>query len=184
MEVLGLLLSVVVLDLILSGDNAVVVAAVANHVAPDQRTSAINLGMLGAALARVAFLCFAVVLLSFSWLAKLGGLVLIGIAIKLAVDIVRGRDEGPVLAEGKPVALWAAVTSIMLADVTLSFDNVMAVGGLAHRNAWVMVLGVVLSIALLTKAAHWIAPVLLRHRWLHWAGVGLILVAAYRLLAP
>jgi YjbE family integral membrane protein len=181
MEALFMLVSVVLLDIILSGDNAIVIAAVANHVAAQQRSTAINAGMAGAALARVLFLFLAVFLLSFPWLAKIGGIGLIVIAIKLAVDIVRGGDAsgGPTR---RPTRLWAAILTIILADVSLSFDNVMSVAGLARHNAGIMVLGMLVSIALLTKATHWIALLLLRYPWLNWGGVGLILVAAYRLL--
>lgn len=181
MEWLFTLLGVIALDIILSGDNAVVIASVAAQLPKEQQAKAINFGMASALILRIVFLLLAAVILSFSFLSILGGIGLLVIAVKLSVDMIK-KNTGVFVPVGTVGSMTAATGAIMFADVSMSFDNVMSVAGLAHQHPAIMVLGVILSIFLLTKATKWLVPLLEKYTWLNWVGVGLIVVAAINLL--
>lgn len=177
-----LLLGVILLDVVLSGDNVLVVAMVARRLPAADRKAAITLGMTAAAILRVVFLLLSAVLLQFQFITVIAGLFLLYVGVQLAIDII-GLDK----AEAKPAAVGAgtrlaAMVSIIFADISMSMDNVVAVAGLAHRNLLAMIAGVALSIFLLTRAATWICDLLERWRWLSWVGVILVWVAGLRLL--
>jgi YjbE family integral membrane protein len=182
------LASVIVIDLVLAGDNALVVGMVANRLAPAQRLRAIAIGIALAIAFRVLFALFAVKLLAIVGLLTVGGLLLLWVAWKLWSDIrvepaaiVSGAAEAglPALAA---LGIWGAIYRITVADISMSLDNVLAVAGAARHNTLIMGIGLTLSIILMAAAASLIAKVLDRHRWLNYLGLGIIVIVAFTMI--
>jgi YjbE family integral membrane protein len=153
---------ILLIDLVLSGDNALVIGATASRLPRARRMLAIILGGVGAILFRLLLASVATTLLQVSLLRAIGGLVLIGIAIRLLIgenDDQRDRFQ----AHDR---LWPAILTILLADATMSLDNVLAVGALAHGDIWLLVAGLIVSMALLFVASALIAQIVERFSWL------------------
>lgn len=179
------LATVILIDLVLAGDNAVVVGMAAAGLPQDLRKKAILYGIAAAALLRVVFAIFTVQLLSIIGLVLAGGLLLLWVAWKLWRELRSGVDHaaaldaddgGGAVSTGEPRKTFRqALTQIVIADVSMSLDNVLAVAGTARDHLWVLVVGLALSVALMGIAATFIARLLTRHRWI--AYLGLILIA-------
>lgn len=184
-------LSVIGIDLALAGDNAVVVGMAAAGLAPDLRRRAIILGIVAATVMRIVFALFTVQLLQIIGLLIAGGLLLLWVSWKLWREIREGHqkeDEAAAMLEGAQPAgpprktMREAVTQIMIADVTMSLDNVLAVAGAAREHPWVMIFGLALSIALMGLAASFIARLLQRHHWIAYVGLLLIVYVALKMI--
>lgn len=182
LSLLIVLASVIFLDVILSGDNAVVVGMAANTLPESQRNFAIIYGMTLAATARIILSLFAVALLHYRFISIIGGLSLFWVAYKLGRSIYKQTEPGapPPIPQGK--ALLATIGIIAVADISMSLDNVLAVAGIARHNPFVMVLGLIFSIACLAYASKLVSGLLEKFKWLNWAGVGLIIVVALELV--
>ena len=174
------LVQVILIDLVLAGDNAVAVALAAAGLPPHQRRKVIVSGIALAAVLRIIFALFITWLLNIKGLLLVGGVLLLWIAWKLAVEV---RHHAPATAEkaadrmrtrpaGKTVR--QAMTQILIADFSMSLDNVLGVAAVAREHPVVLVIGLVLSVAFMGFAASIIARLLERHRWIAWAGVVLI----------
>ena len=185
-------LSVVGIDLALAGDNAVVVGMAAAGLAPELRRRAILLGIVAATMMRIVFALFTIQLLQIIGLLIAGGLLLLWVSWKLWREIREGRhqeedaaaaalDDGPAVPRPRKT-MREAVTQIMVADVTMSLDNVLAVAGAAREHPWVMIFGLALSIALMGLAASFIARLLQRHHWIAYVGLLLIVYVALRMI--
>lgn len=176
-----LLGSIIFLDLCLSGDNVVVIAMAANGLPEKLRNSAINSGMVLAAALRIVLALFATLLLRNHWIGFLGGLALLYVAYKLVLQVTSkdGADE----ATKKPAASYAqALVLIMLADISMSLDNVLAVAALARNHWLLLVIGIAASIYFLTVATKWVSQFMLKYPWLNWVGIALIVYVAFGLL--
>lgn len=173
------LISVIFLDIILSGDNAVVVGMAANTLPADKRNKAIIYGMTLAAIARIVFSLFAVSLLHYRLISIIGGLGLFWVAFRLGKGILT-KESKPEAKQG--TELWSTITLIAVADVSMSLDNVLAVAGVARNNPVILVIGLIVSIACLGYGAKILSGLLERFQWLNWAGVVLIVVIAVDLL--
>ena len=175
---LSALATVVVIDLTLAGDNAVVVGMAAAGLPPHQRRRAITAGIVVAALLRVLFALFTVQMLGIVGLTLAGGLLLLWVGWKLWREI-RRAPTGPATGIGAGGKTFRqAVIQIVLADVSMSLDNVLAVAGAARQHPVVLVLGLGLSVALMGLAADLVARLLHRHRWLAYAGLLMVLWVA------
>jgi YjbE family integral membrane protein len=176
LDLLGALAGIVLVDLVLSGDNALVIGAAASGLPRRQRWQAIVAGGAGAILLRIAFATAATLLLHLPLLQALGGAVLVLIAVRLLAERSGPREEA--LAETadlvphepeerKPAArgFGAALLTILVADVTMSLDNVLAVGALAHGNIPLLAGGLLLSISLVLLGSALVAELI---RWLPW----------------
>lgn len=169
----------VLIDLTLAGDNAVVVGmAVAGLPAPRRRL-AILVGIGAAAGLRIALGAVALRLLAIVGLLLAGGLLLLWVAWRLYRDL---RRRTPVGHAAAPKTLGAAMVQIVLADLSMSLDNVLAVAGAAAGHMWVLVTGLALSVVLMGVAADLVARLLERHRWLAWLGLLVVLGVALRLI--
>jgi len=171
--------SIVFIDLVMSGDNAIIIGMAAAGLPPHLRRKAIAIGIVVATVLRIAFASVTYQLLSIIGLTLAGGLLLLWVAFQMWREIKAGSLEMPdpdaeTTGEGK--SLRSAVTAIILADVTMSLDNVLAVAGAAHDAPGMLVFGLVLSILLMAFAANWVASLLEKHKWLAYAG---LLVVAY-----
>ncbi|HSV28370.1 MAG TPA: YjbE family putative metal transport protein [Candidatus Omnitrophota bacterium] len=184
------LLMVIAIDVALAGDNAIVVGMAAAGLPAEQRKRAIIVGIAAAAVMRIVFALFTVQLLQVVGLMFAGGLLLLWVSWKLWRELAAGPEEEAAEAEGEhavegedvPVKkgkdFRSAVTQIIIADVSMSLDNVLAVAGAARDHTWVLVAGLALSVALMGLAASVVARLLQRHRWVAYVGLAIILYVA------
>jgi len=171
------LLQVIAIDLVLAGDNAVVIGLAAAGLPADQRKKAILVGILAATILRIAFATVAVHLLAIIGLLLAGGLLLLWVCWKMWRELHAGHgDEDAQAEEGAPrKTFFQAATQIVVADVSMSLDNVLAVAGAAREHPSVLIVGLALSIALMGIAANFIARLLNKHRWIAYVGLAIIL---------
>jgi YjbE family integral membrane protein len=177
---LGALAQVVLIDVALAGDNAVVVGLAAAGLPESQRRKAIALGLGAATAIRVGFGLVALSLLRVLGLTLAGGLLLLWVAWKMSRDIA-----GPSGARGRkppPPTLGRAMLRIVLADLSMSLDNVLAVAGASRESRLVLTLGLLLGVLLMAVAADLVARVIERHRWLAWAGLLIVVYVALRMI--
>ena len=188
-EALTALASVILIDIALAGDNAIAVGMAAAGLPAAQRRQAILIGVVAAAALRIAFAIFTVQLLEVIGLLLAGGLLLLWVAWKLWRELRGGvvaeeeeREAAAALEGIEPVApsksLGAAIMQIVVADVSMSLDNVLAVAGAARDHQTVLIIGLVLSVALMGLAASVVARLLRRYRWIAYIGLAIIVYVA------
>ena len=189
---LGTLLSVVIIDVVLAGDNAIVVGMAAAGLPTERRRRIIVLGIAAATVLRILFAYFAVQLLAVIGLTLAGGVLLLWVSWKMYREIRDTQtsdspDPGPTKCSGKGqrphrTTSGEALTRIVLADLSMSLDNVLAVAGIARDHFWLLAFGLVLSVALMGIASTCIARLLDRHYWISWVGLGIITFVALRMI--
>lgn len=174
---LAALMQVIAIDLVLAGDNAVVIGLAAAGLEPTQRKKAILVGILAATALRIAFATVAVHLLAIIGLLLAGGLLLLWVCWKMWRELRAGHgDEQAIANENAPKkTFFQAATQIVIADVSMSLDNVLAVAGAAREHPSVLMVGLVLSIALMGLAANFIARLLGKYHWIAYVGLAIIL---------
>ncbi len=175
------LAQVVFIDVALAGDNAVVVGMSVAGLPAAQKRRAILLGIAGATVIRIGFGAITLQLLEIIGLTLAGGLLLLWVCWRMYREI-RGRHHEAAAAEAKPKTLRQAMLQIILADVSMSLDNVLAVAGAANGSTWVLAAGLVLSVAMMGLAAGLIAGLLERYRWIAWAGLLIVLYVALHMI--
>ncbi|MGO4665838.1 TerC family protein [Bosea sp. 2YAB26] len=166
----GKLFEIIVLNIVLSGDNAVVIALACRALAPAQRTKGIALGAIVAVLLRVVFTVVVASLLSAPFLRIAGAVLLFWIAVKLVLEDGEGDDDA-IAASSK---LWKAVQTVAIADIVMSLDNVLAIAAVAKDSIPLLVAGLVISIPLIVVGASLITRLLAQFPLLVWAGAGLL----------
>ena len=178
------------IDIVLAGDNAIVVGALAAGLPPSQRKKVILIGVLAALVLRIAFALVVSQLLQIVGLVLAGGLLLLWVAWRMYRELRHkeesaGSDEisgdehsGVAAAKSFTAAAWG----VAVADVSMSLDNVLAVAGAAREHPWVLVAGLLLSVLLMGVAANFIARYIERYRWLGWAGLIVILWVALKMI--
>ena len=171
------LLSIILIDLVLSGDNAVVIGMAVRDLPSQLRKQAILVGTLGAIGLRVTFTILAALLLGVPYLRMIGGLLLFWIAAKLI------RDDEEEAHLNSAASFWQAVTLIIIADFTLSLDNILAVAGAANGHLGLLTFGLFLSIPILMLGSAAIAAMLNRWPWLNWVGAVIIVWAGAQLIS-
>lgn len=175
--------SVIIIDLVMSGDNAIIIGLAAAGLAPRLKRRAIFYGIVGATVLRIFFAGITYQLLSIIGLLLAGGILLLWVAYKMWREIRAGLTETPeseAAAPGK--TLRSAITTIVIADVSMSLDNVLAVAGAAHEYPGMLVFGLVLSIALMAFAATLIANLLEKYRWLAYVGLAVVAYVALHMI--
>ncbi len=193
-EVLTAFLQVVMIDLVLAGDNAIVIGLAAAGLPREQRAKAILIGVVAATVLRIVFAVLTTKLLAIIGLLLAGGVLLLWVSWKMwrelrtpaheeegAAEALANEDlnKDGVIAGGAPRKTFAqAAWQIVIADVSMSLDNVLAVAGAAREHPWVLVFGLVLSIALMGLAASFIARLLQKYRWIAYIGLMVILYVA------
>jgi YjbE family integral membrane protein len=172
------------IDIVLAGDNAVVIGMAAAHVPKEHRSKVIFWGLAAAVILRIALASVTTILLNVIGLMLAGGVLLLWVAWRLYRDL-RAHHSGPFeetndknLADLGHKSVRQAIIQITLADLSMSLDNVLAVAGAAMHHMWVLAVGLVLSIALMGAAANFIANILDRHRWIGYAGLILVVYVA------
>ncbi|APO71635.1 TerC family integral membrane protein (plasmid) [Rhizobium gallicum] len=175
------LLQVIAIDLVLAGDNAVVIGLAAAGLPVVQRKKAILVGILAATVLRILFASVTVQLLSIVGLLLAGGLLLLWVCWKMWRELRSQHANGGEIglegeaSTGPKKTFMQAATQIVVADVSMSLDNVLAVAGAARDHPTVLILGLALSIAMMGVAANIIARLLSRHRWIAYVGLLIIL---------
>ncbi len=177
---LATLLQVLLIDLALTADNAIVVGLAVSGLPKHRRRSAIAAGMLGATLLRIGLAVIALRLLAIIGLVLAGGLLLLWVAWKTYRELRRRPHRHPDHERSK--SLGQAIAQIVVADLSMSFDNVLAVAGAAAGHVGILIAGLVVSIVLMGVAAHAIAALLERRRWLAWGGLAMVLYVALRMI--
>ena len=175
--------SVIIIDIVMSGDNAVIIGMAAAGLPLDLRRRAIVYGIVAATVLRIVFAMVTVQLLAIFGLTLAGGLLLAWVCWRMWRDIRGGQMQAPESDDdSNPGAvvktLRQAMVTIIIADVTMSFDNVLAVAGAAQEHLWVLIFGLMLSIALMAVAANYIAQMLERHHWIAYVGLAIIAYVA------
>jgi len=196
-EALTALFSVIGIDLVLAGDNAIVIGMAAAGLPKDQRKKAILIGVLAATVLRIVFALATTRLMAITGLTLAGGVLLLWVCWKMWRELRSGhaaQDGAEVLAEsdlnhdgtiakGAPRKSFAqAAWQIVVADVSMSLDNVLAVAGAAKEHPGVLIFGLALSIALMGFAASFIAGLLQKHRWIAFVGLAIILYVAVHMV--
>ena len=179
---LTVLLQVVMIDLVLAGDNAIVIGLAASGLEAKLRGRAILIGIVAATVLRIAFAAFTIELLEIVGLLLAGGILLLWVCWKMWRELRNSRraTSAEVASGGTlaPKTLWEAAWQIIVADVSMSLDNVLAVAGAAREHPAALVFGLGLSIVMMGVAASLIARLLERHRWITYIGLAVILYVA------
>jgi YjbE family integral membrane protein len=176
------LLEVVLVNLVLSADNAIVVGIAAAGLPPSRRWRVMVLGIAAATGLRIVFAAFTVQLLAVIGLLLAGGLLLLWICWKLWRELRGGRMSLAAATGEAPKSMRDAILQIVVADVSMSLDNVLAVAGVARSHLWVLVVGLALSIGFMGLAAAVIARLLNRQPWIAYVGLVVILYVAVRMI--
>ena len=176
------LLEVIFVNLVLSADNAIVVGIAVAGLPAGRRWQVMVLGIGAATGLRIVFAAFTVQLLEVIGLLLAGGLLLLWICWKLWRELRRGRLSLEAATGAAPKSMREAIVQIVIADVSMSLDNVLAVAGVARSHLWVLVVGLALSIAFMGLAAALIARLLNRHAWIAYVGLAVILYVAVRMI--
>jgi len=185
-DALAAFAEVIMIDLVLAGDNAIVVGALAAGLPAEQRRKVILIGIIAALVLRIFFALIVTQLLQVIGLIFAGGLLLLWVAWKMYRELRhQGESAGSDEIHGdehtglRPARSFAAAAwAVALADVSMSLDNVLAVAGAAREHPWVLIAGLVLSVALMGLAANFIARYIERYRWIAWIGLAVIIWVA------
>ena len=173
---------IVFIDLVLAGDNAIIIGMVASQFQADQRKKIIFWGIGAAVVLRIIFTLVAAYLLQINGLRLIGGILLLYIVYKLYIDVIKNSSENKENIKVDKSSLLKAITTVIIADVTMSLDNVLGVAGAAKDHYVLLIFGLALSIALMATAANLISKWIKKYRWIAWIGILAILVVAIDLI--
>ena len=180
-EQIAILTQIIFIDLVLAGDNAIIIGMVASKFPPEQRKKVIFWGIGGAVILRIILTLLTAYLLQITGLRLIGGLLLLYIVYKLYVDVIIGSEnEEDIKVDNS--SFLKAIWTVLLADFTMSLDNVLGVAGAAGDHYGLLIFGLVLSIILMATAATLISRWIKKYRWIAWIGLLAILVVAVELI--
>ena len=181
-EQITILLQIIFIDLVLAGDNAIIIGMVASQFPEDQRKKIIFWGIGGAVILRIILTLITAYLLQISGLRLIGGLLLLYIVYKLYTDVIQnsGNEKNNVKVDNS--SFFKAILTVLLADFTMSLDNVLGVAGAAKDHYGLLVFGLVLSIILMATAATLISNWIKKYKWIAWLGLFAILIVALDLI--
>ena len=174
---------IVFIDLVLAGDNAIIIGMVASQFPTDQRKKIIFWGIAAAVILRIFFTLITAYLLQITGLRLIGGILLLYICYKLYADVIKNNiDDKKDIKKVDNSSFLKAITTVIIADVTMSLDNVLGVAGAARDHYTLLIFGLVLSIALMATAATLISGWIKKYRWIGWVGLLAILAVAIELI--
>ena len=180
-EQIAIVTQIILIDLVLAGDNAIIIGMVASKFPVEQRKKVIFWGIGGAVILRIILTLLTAYLLQITGLRLIGGLLLLYIVYKLYVDVIKGSEtEENVKVDNS--SFLKAIWTVLLADFTMSLDNVLGVAGAAGDHYGLLVFGLVLSIVLMATAATLISGWIKKYRWIAWLGLLAILIVAVELI--
>ena len=180
-EQITILTQIIFIDLVLAGDNAIIIGMVASKFPPDQRKKVIFWGIGGAVILRIILTLLTAYLLQITGLRLIGGILLLYIVYKLYVDVIKGSTMDEDIKVDNSSFL-KAIWTVLLADFTMSLDNVLGVAGAAGHHYHLLVFGLVLSIILMAVAANLISGWIKKYKWIAWVGLLAILIVAIELI--
>ena len=180
-EQLTILTQIILIDLVLAGDNAIIIGMVASKFPVEQRKKVIFWGIGGAVILRIILTLLTAYLLQITGLRLIGGLLLLYIVYKLYIDVIRDSDHEDNIKVDNSNFL-KAIWTVLLADFTMSLDNVLGVAGAAGDHYTLLVFGLILSIILMATAATLISDWIKKYKWIAWAGLLAILIVAIELI--
>ena len=180
-EQITILTQIIFIDLVLAGDNAIIIGMVASKFPPDQRKKVIFWGIGGAVVLRIILTLLTAYLLQITGLRLIGGILLLYIVYKLYVDVIKGaaKDEDIKVDNS---SFLKAIWTVLLADFTMSLDNVLGVAGAAGHHYHLLIFGLILSIVLMAVAANLISGWIKKYKWIAWVGLFAILIVAIELI--
>jgi integral membrane protein, YjbE family len=173
---------IVFIDLVLAGDNAIIIGMVASRFPVDQRKKIIFWGIGAAIVLRIIFTLLTAYLLQITGLRLIGGILLLYICYKLYADVIKNNSSDNENIKVDNSSFLKAITTVILADITMSLDNVLGVAGAARDHYTLLVFGLVLSIILMATAATLISKWIKKYRWIGWVGLIAILFVAIELI--
>ena len=180
-EQIAILTQIIFIDLVLAGDNAIIIGMVASKFPVEQRKKVIFWGIGGAVILRIILTLLTAYLLQITGLRLIGGLLLLYIVYKLYVDVIKGSEtEEDIKIDNS--SFLKAIWTVLLADFTMSLDNVLGVAGAAGDHYGLLVFGLVLSIILMATAATLISGWIKKYKWIAWVGLLAILIVAVELI--
>ena len=181
-EQITILLQIIFIDLVLAGDNAIIIGMVASQFPPDQRKKIIFWGIGGAVILRIVLTLITAYLLQITGLRLIGGLLLLYIIYKLYTDVIKksGEEKNNIKVDNS--SFFKAIFTVLLADFTMSLDNVLGVAGAAKDHYGLLVFGLVLSIILMATAATLISNWIKKYKWIAWLGLFAIFIVALDLI--
>ena len=173
---------IIFIDLVLAGDNAIVIGMVASQFPAEQRKKIIFFGIGAAVILRIIFTLITAYLLQITGLRLVGGILLLYICYRLYADVIKNNSEDSKNIKVDNSNFLKAITTIIIADVTMSLDNVLGVAGAARDHYLLLIFGLVLSIALMAAAATLISDWIKKYRWIAWLGFFAILAVSIELI--
>ena len=180
-EQITILTQIIFIDLVLAGDNAIIIGMVASKFPYDQRKKVIFWGIGGAVVLRIILTLLTAFLLQITGLRLIGGILLLYIIYKLYVDVIKGASKEEDIKIDNSSFL-KAIWTVLLADFTMSLDNVLGVAGAAGHHYHLLVFGLILSIVLMAVAANLISGWIKKYKWIAWLGLLAILLVAIELI--
>ena len=180
-EQITILTQIIFIDLVLAGDNAIIIGMVASKFPPDQRKKVIFWGIGGAVILRIILTLLTAYLLQITGLRLIGGILLLYIVYKLYVDVIKGASKQEDIKVDNS-NFFKAIWTVLLADFTMSLDNVLGVAGAAGHHYHLLIFGLILSIVLMAVAANLISGWIKKYKWIAWLGLLAVLIVAVDLI--
>ena len=181
-EQITILTQIILIDLVLAGDNAIIIGMVASQFPAEQRKKIIFWGIGGAIILRIILTLLTAYLLQIQGLRLIGGLALLYIVYKLYKDVIKTNNEDQANIKVDNSSFFKAITTVLIADFTMSLDNVLGVAGAAKDHYMLLIFGLLLSIAIMAVGATLIAGWIKKYKWIAWLGLIAILVVAVDLI--
>ena len=181
-EQIAILTQIILIDLVLAGDNAIIIGMVASQFPPDQRKKIIFWGIGGAVILRIILTLITAYLLQITGLRLIGGVLLLYVVYKLYTDVIKNNADEESKIKVDNSSFFKAIFTVLLADFTMSLDNVLGVAGAAKDHYGLLVFGLVLSIILMATAATLISNWIKKYKWIAWLGLFAILIVAVDLI--
>ena len=181
-EQIIIFIQIVLIDLVLAGDNAIIIGMVASQFPAEQRKKIIFWGISGAVVLRIILTLLTAYLLQIQGIRLIGGLALLYIVYKLYIDVIKKQSEDHENIKVDNSSFFKAITTVLIADFTMSLDNVLGVAGAAKDHYFLLIFGLLLSIAIMAVGATLISGWIKKYRWIAWLGLVAILVVAIELI--
>jgi len=176
-------IQIILIDIVMAADNAIIIGLIAANFAPDNRKKIIAWGVAAAFIFRIVFAFFADYMFEFAWIKILGGLLLLWVINNLRQDFFgKNKVRSPLVKSNETQSFSSGVYKVLVADIAISFDNVIGVVGAAKGNYYLMVVGLLLSVFLIATLASYFTDYIKKHQWLGYVGLVAILIIAIQLI--
>ena len=183
LEQLIISFQIILIDIVMAADNAIIIGLIASNFAPNNRKKIIAWGVAAAFIFRIIFAFSASYMFEFAWIKILGGVLLLWVINNIREDLFnQKRIRSPQVKSNETVSFTKGVYRVLIADLTLSFDNVLGVVGAAKDNYHLLVIGLLLSVFLIATLASYFADYIKKHQWLGYVGIFVILIIAIQLI--